>query len=269
MKYYDKQNNRLVCAEKTSSPAFWDHQWNVKNFKKAIENGTKNRLVTKNTTKYVPCNKLTKILEAGCGNGQFVYAFDKLGYDSYGIDYAAKTVSRTKSIFPQLNIRVGDVRKSDFPDNYFDACWSVGVIEHFFEGYDSIIKETDRILKQGGFLFISFPHLSILRKIKIKFNLYPDFNKKSLKNEEFYQFVLDSKRVIKDIEQRGFKLIKKKRFSGLKGLKDEINFSRPILQKLYDSKNKAALMLNYGLSYALSRFSGHAILLIFKKINNF
>jgi SAM-dependent methyltransferase len=265
MKYFDNINNRLVHTSKTASPEYWDAQWNTEDFKKTVTNGIKNKLIIKTTKKYIPPNELKKILEGGCGNGQFVYTFDKLGYDSYGVDYAEKTISKIKTIFPDLKVNVSDVRKLDFPDNYFDGYWSFGVIEHFLEGYESIINEAQRVIKPGGFLFITFPHLSLLRKMKIKLRYYPVFNDKILDEEEFYQFILDHENVIETIEKFGFKLIEKNRFSGLKGLKDEVQTLKPLLQKIYDSKNKMLLIVNYSMSLLLSKFSNHAILLVFRK----
>ena len=49
------------------------------------------------------------------------------------IDYAPKTVEFVNKKFPFLDIRLGDVTKLDFDDNFFDAYWSFGVIEHFYQ----------------------------------------------------------------------------------------------------------------------------------------
>ncbi len=265
MTYFDNKNNRLVFMGKNASPDFWDNQWDVKNFEKIIRNGKNNRLIIKTTTNFIHPDKSKRVLEAGCGNGQFVYAFDELGYDSYGIDYAPKTISRIKEIFFNLKVSVGDVRKIDFPDNYFDGYWSIGVIEHFYEGYIPIITELKRVIKPRGFLFISFPHLSLLRKIKIKLKCYPIFNNTILEKEEFYQFALDHNQIIEEMQNNNFVLLQKTPYSGTKGLKDEIAFLKPILQKIYDSKNIFVRIFNYGLSLILSRFSSHAILLVFRK----
>ena len=47
-----------------------------------------------------------------------------------------------------------------------DAYWSLGVIEHFFNGYKEIAEEANRILKNKGFIFLTFPSMNILRKQK-------------------------------------------------------------------------------------------------------
>lgn len=265
MKYFDFSNYRLIQTGQNATPEYWDEQWEDKNLEKKIKSGLKNRLIIGTTKKYISPNPSKKILEGGCGNGQFVYAFSQLGYDSYGVDYAPNIISQIKNIFPDLKVSVGDVRKSDFPDNYFDGYWSIGVIEHFLEGYDTVISETSRVLKPEGFLFITFPHLSCLRKLKIKWGLYPGFNENQVKKEGFYQFLLSHTEVISKIEKSGFKLIEKRRFSGLKGLKDEVIILKPLLQRIYDAKNIIIKVINYSLSLILSPFSSHAILLVFRK----
>ncbi len=266
MKYFDKKNNRLVFTGKIASPDFWDNQWDVENFEKMVrKGGGKHNLVVKTTKKFIQPDKSKKILEGGCWNGQFVYAFDKLGYDAYGVDYAPKTVSKINNAFPELKVTVGDVRKLDFPDNYFDGYWSVGVIEHFLEGYLLITNEISRVLKPSGYLFITFPHMSILRKLKSKLGLYPVFDDKIIEKENFYQFALNYKKVIEKIEKNNFILLQKIPYSGTKGLKDEISFLQPVLQKIYDSKNIFLRIFNYGLSLISAKFSSHAILLVFRK----
>lgn len=265
MKYYDKKNNRLVFTGQRATSEFWDKQWNVQQFKKSILSGLKNRLIIKTTRRFIRPNKNMRILEGGCGNGQFVYAFDKLGYNSYGVDYAENTICKTLKIFPDLKISCGDINKLNFYGNYFDGYWSIGVIEHFIDGYKPSIDEMKRVIKPGGYLFITFPYLSLLRKLKIKLGKYPEISMESVDRESFYQFALDYNSVINNIAHLGFRLIKKRSFAGTKGLKDEIKFFRPIFQKIYDSDNIFLKILNYGMSVFFSPLCGHSILLVFQK----
>lgn len=265
MKYFDRQNNRLIFIGNEASPSHWDNQWDVENFEKIVKDGIKNRLITKTTLEFIHPDPSKKVLDGGCGNGQFVYAFDKLGYDSYGVDYAPKTVSKIKTIFPDLKVNINDVRKLDFPDNYFDGYWSIGVIEHFFDGYESILNEMARVIKPGGFLFITFPYLSPFRKIKAQLGYYSLFDEKTVGRENFYQFALDHHSVIKEIEKHHFTLVRTTPHAGTKGFKDEVAFLKPLLQRIYDSRNIFLKIINYGLSITLSRFSGHSILLVFRK----
>jgi ubiquinone/menaquinone biosynthesis C-methylase UbiE len=265
MKYFDKQNNRLVFESSKASAEFWDAHWNIADFKDAVLSGKNDRFVSRYTKKYISPDKSKKILEGGCGKGNLVFSLNFNGYDAYGVDYATNTVTKINNLFPELKITEGDVQKLDFSDDFFDGYWSLGVIEHFYDGYDKITKEMERVIKKGGFLFITVPYLSPFRKLKNKLNQYPLFDENSFNKERFYQFALDYKKVRDDLEKIGFKMIYKKSFDGMKGLKDEILPFKSFLQKIYSNKHIVCRIISFGISKLSSFFAGHSILLIFKK----
>ena len=206
-KYFDKKNNRLVVISQLASSQYWDNLWSLKNLSEAIRKEGENKLVIYHTKKFIAPGKYKKILEGGCGKGQLVYSLNNLGYDVYGVDFAKKTINKIKEIFPELKVSYGDITHLNFPDNFFDGYWSRGVIEHFYNGYDMATKEMTRIIKPGGYLFLTFPVFSPLRKMMALLRQYPDFNEKNINKENFYQFILDSNAVRKDIEKLGFEII--------------------------------------------------------------
>lgn len=105
------------------------------------------------------------ILEAGCGSGAYVAYFSLRGYRVIGVDFAPRTVARLNRALPELDIRVGDVCALPFADAFFDACYSGGVVEHFEEGIVRPLREAYRILKPGGLLFVTVPHVNLVRLI--------------------------------------------------------------------------------------------------------
>ncbi len=263
-KYYDKTNKRLVYTGQVANSLFWDKHWD----KNTIEKLYPKRIlpfdyVVNTTKRYLP--KGSTILEGGCGTGQQVFKLQTTGYKVIGIDYAEKTVAVVKSAKPDLDIRLGDVRKLDFPDNFFDGYWSFGVIEHFYNGYGDIINEMHRVIKPNGYLFITFPHICMLRKLKAKQGKYPVWEAEKNQIENFYQFALDEQQVIADIEKLGFKLIKKQHLSGIKGLKDEVAIVKKPLQKIFDSRNFFGMALSKIISLIFNRFSSHSILIVLQK----
>ncbi|MCF6240444.1 MAG: class I SAM-dependent methyltransferase [Bacteroidales bacterium] len=264
-RYYDNINNRLVYAGKASNAEYWEKHWD----KNTIEKLYPKRImptdyVINTTKKYLPKGSI--ILEGGCGTGQQVFKLQKSAYKVIGIDYAEKTVKIVKQAKPELDIRLGDVRRLDFDNNYFDGYWSFGVIEHFYNGYDEIINEMYRVLNPGGYLFVTFPHMSKLRKLKAKKGKYPVWNESEENIKNFYQFALDEKKVTDDLEKLNFKLIKKQHLSGIKGLKDEVAFVKNPLQKIFDSRSFFGMALSKMVSIVFNRFSSHSILLVLKKI---
>ena len=128
--------------------------------------------VTRITRKYLrPVDGV--ILEGGCGDAVHVAALAASGYRCIGIDSAEQTVSALQSAFPELDVRLGDVRHLDFDDAAFAGYWSIGVIEHFWDGYGPIVQEMSRVVRTGGYLFLTFPYMSPVRRLKARLGLYP------------------------------------------------------------------------------------------------
>ena len=166
-KYFDRENRRLVFEKENLRKAdskLWDSHWSDysgEDFAKDVKR--KDRFVLYYTSKYLP--RGSKVLEGGCGIGDKVFSLHNYGFDAYGVDYATNTVSKVNQAVPELKITTGDVRKLDFDDHFFDGYWSLGVIEHFVDGYDAILSEMNRVIKEGGYLFLTVPSMSIIRKI--------------------------------------------------------------------------------------------------------
>jgi len=263
MKYYDISHNRLVFIQKKATSEFWDEHWNTENFKEIITSGKNDSFILKNSQKYL---KTGRILEGGCGTGAKVFALHYHGYDAYGVDFAKITVKKINESVPNLQVFPADVRSLPFSSSTFDGYWSLGVIEHFYEGYESIADEIARVLKPGGFLFLTFPYMSPLRKLKAKVGIYHLWEE-SLGTKSFYQFALDKNEVIKEFERRGFQMMIAKPYNGIKGFKDEVQFSKPFLQYLYNYSG-TSLWVNltrYVLQGCLSLFASHTILVILKR----
>jgi len=263
MKFYDKENQRLILFKHKADSHYWDYHWQSTDLIGKVKAVKNNRFVKKFTTKFLKPG--TRILEGGCGIGQNVYGLKSWGYEAYGVDFAKETVERTKREFPELKISVQDVRKLNFPDNFFEGYWSLGVIEHFWEGYDEILKEAKRVIKPGGYLFLTFPYMSPLRKLKAKLGLYPVFKRDKVDLGNFYQFILDIDKVKKNVEKYGFKFCLRYPFDATKGMKDEILFLSPILKRGYNSQNIFAKGIRFSISILFSKITSHVILLVFQK----
>lgn len=259
--YYQKCKKRLVYFNSAATPEYWDEHWNKnpKVFKNLYKDNT---YVSELAKKYI--NHRGTIVEGGCGRANHVYSLSKNGFRSIGIDYAKKTVDHVNNYLPDLDVRLGDVQKLDLKSNSIDGYFSLGVIEHFFDGYGQISNEMSRVLKSGGFLFITIPTMSNLRKLKAYFGAYDNFNNNS--SEGFYQFALDSDQVVESFIEKGFKLIKKSNKNGYKGFKDEApHFLKYFLQYIYDSNFFCFKALRVILDKILSSTCGHISLIILQK----
>ena len=197
-----------------------------------------------------------------------VAALNSLGFSCIGTDWASNTLKAIKSIDSSLPLLISDVNYLPFRKSSFIGYWSLGLIEHFWEGYEKIVEEMGRVIREDGYLFLTFPYMSPVRKLKSSLGFY----EKHLgdKPEGFYQFALNHREVIRNIEQHDFDLIRQIPFSSLKGLKDEIGFLKPIISKLYSYKgqNKLIGKVRDIISIISQPIASHCILLIFRKRND-
>jgi 2-polyprenyl-3-methyl-5-hydroxy-6-metoxy-1,4-benzoquinol methylase len=110
-------------------------------------------------------SKEDAILEAGCGMGRWVFYFKAKGFRIAGLEASGDAVQAAKKHDSNANIFVGDVKKTTFDDESFNAIISLGVMEHFIEGPHEVLQETKRLLKQNGYLFVAIPPANIIRKL--------------------------------------------------------------------------------------------------------
>jgi len=94
-----------------------------------------------------------KLLEIGCGRGDFLSEFSKICY-ARGVDRSGSA----KNLSPDLEIITCDLEKEEMPfeDDSFDFVYSKSVIEHFGDP-ECYMKQVKRVLKPGGTLITLCP----------------------------------------------------------------------------------------------------------------
>ena len=108
------------------------HMWDSRHIEDEVS-ACPRRLIARYFLEYLP--KDAPILEAGCGLGAWVIFLGERGYDIVGIDHDPNVIKRVKSWKPSLNVQYGDVTSLPFGDESFGAVISLGVVEHFEEGW--------------------------------------------------------------------------------------------------------------------------------------
>lgn len=95
------------------------------------------------------------VLDAGSGKGSVILQWLRAAYPSANL-YACDRTDKSKEVFDKfdINFSVQEMSETDFPDAFFDAVTSISVIEHGVDT-DKFFKETGRILKPSGKLYIS------------------------------------------------------------------------------------------------------------------
>lgn len=97
------------------------------------------------------------VLDAGCGMGEWVEFLDSQGYQATGLDYSEDLVKALSRAHPARRWLHGSVQAIPAADRSFDALVSWGVIEHDPEGPRAALRDFFRVLKPGGWAFVSVP----------------------------------------------------------------------------------------------------------------
>lgn len=256
MKYYDPTHDRLIFVRQPATASYWDQHWQTADLKRQIERDSRDQFFTNLTRRFLPAKRSIRILEGGCGQGAVVLSLHRHSFDVYGIDYAQTTIKQVKSLYPHLKLFYGDLTKLPFPDSYFDGYWSLGVIEHDWNGYDAILAEIKRVLKPDGFLFLTHPYVSPLRRLKQKLNMYPTW-KQPDGPPNFYQFALNYHQVAQKFIQHGFVVRSQFPRDAYKGLKDETENLANFWKYLNTHPSLLTRLIKAGINICGQPFTGH------------
>ena len=112
------------------------------------------------------------ILDAGCGMDQWVWFLNAKGFQVSGLDYSQQLVLLLKKQMPQYIWVQGPIQAIPLQDKSFDGVISWGVIEHDEAGPKAALQEFFRILRPGGYLFVTTP-LDTPAREKTSRILYP------------------------------------------------------------------------------------------------
>ena len=101
----------------------------------------------------------TKLLDVGCGCGNYLAMLSDTGADLWGIDISEHAVSLARRRLNKPDrIMCANADPLPFSDGEFDYVTAWGVIEHF-PNILSILKEIHRVTKDSGTIGISVPNV--------------------------------------------------------------------------------------------------------------
>lgn len=105
--------------------------------------------------------KGSKILDNGCGRGDFLQAFYKAGMEAYGTDRFACSYTeenaKDDSAGPIINTGIDlEDGKLPFENDFFDIVFAKSVLEHIHKP-ENFLRECNRVLKPGGRIIIMVP----------------------------------------------------------------------------------------------------------------
>ncbi len=106
----------------------------------------------------LPYHPYGRLLDIGCGNGEYLALMKLLGWDVYGIevDPAAAAAARERL---DCTIYVGSIEDCPYEDGFFQAITSSHVLEHVPDPA-AFVTHAARLLESGGRMVTVTPNLS-------------------------------------------------------------------------------------------------------------
>ncbi|CCW35486.1 methylase involved in ubiquinone/menaquinone biosynthesis [Chthonomonas calidirosea] len=108
-------------------------------------------------TKDPTFSKPGRLLDIGCGSGQFLYKMRQQGWEVYGVEVNEQAVAVGRAA--ELDIRHGNLLEAHFEANYFDYIRANHSFEHIVNPHETL-EEIHRILKPEGKLLIGVPNIA-------------------------------------------------------------------------------------------------------------
>lgn len=122
------------------------------------------------------------VLDVGAGNGFVMSHYARAGARAFGIELTERGVGLCRRRFKVEGVRAfvtrGDAENLPFPDGFFDAVTSMGVLHHVPDP-ERAINEIRRVLKPGGRLTLMLYHRNSAM-YRLRFPLMRLFTGKSL-----------------------------------------------------------------------------------------
>lgn len=109
-------------------------------------------------------HKSGRMLDIGCGKGEFLSVAKKKGWEAHGIETSANFAKYASDTYG-LPVKNLPLEKAGYPDDFFDVITLNMVLEHIEEP-NSLICGIKNVLKDKGLLFIEVPNMeSLMLKI--------------------------------------------------------------------------------------------------------
>jgi SAM-dependent methyltransferase len=139
-----------------------------------------------------------RLLDVGCGNGEFLARMRELGWDVVGVEPDPKAAQVGRDEYG-LIIFPGVLEQTDLSPESFDAATMVHVIEHLSDPVGTL-KAAKNVLKRGGRIVIHTPNISSLGHRWFRYNW------RGLEPPRHF-FLFSPRALCKIVEMAGFRVL--------------------------------------------------------------
>ncbi|MBI2628521.1 methyltransferase domain-containing protein [Candidatus Pacearchaeota archaeon] len=195
----------------------WDEIAHLWNKNKTMPLGAKDSIIKD----FISVEKDKKILDLGCGSGRNFIALKEAGFKGviYGVDFSENMLKHAKENAKKFGIKVvlkkANVWETGFEDNSFDKAIFIATLHcvETSEQREQAIKELYRVLKPKGKAIITAWNKNAKRwKNKPKEKIVSwKLDENTGKKVNRYYYLYNQEELIKELENAGFKIIKKNR----------------------------------------------------------
>ena len=142
-----------------------------------------------------------RLLEAGCGLGQYVLLLRERGRAAVGADWSLEALRAGARLGAPLAVM--DLRALAVVTGGIGAYLSLGVVEHDPDGPDAILREAARVVPAGGTLLLSVPYWNGARRLATPY-LRRQARRTREAGGQFYQYAFTRRELGRRLDAHGF-----------------------------------------------------------------
>jgi SAM-dependent methyltransferase len=217
----------FVKAQGSQEVSFWEEYFSAQSFDYLVESFTTDPLRPL-FEKY--CSGGARVLEGGCGLGNYLPCLRALGATPIGLDFGVEMLARVRQRDPRTPLTAGDVCALPFLDASLDVYYSGGVMEHFEGGPSVGIAEAHRVLRPGGTFLVSVPFENPIRRVLARWQPVRNGLVTTIVDREetgnapagqsFFQYFYRGPEFRRHLEAHGFVVVAEQPYSLWRGLTD-------------------------------------------------
>jgi SAM-dependent methyltransferase len=193
----------LAYYSRAASEEFWSEHWAREDVHRLVEIASHSPL-TGIIEAALPA--AGRMLEAGCGLGQYVILLRQRGRAVSGADWSLDALRRCRAAMPSAPLAVMDLGRLGIKSGVLAAYISLGVVEHDANGPGAIVSEAVRVLAPGGTLLLSVPYWNGTRRVLAR-RVIREGRRIRAAGGRFYQFAFSRNEVRSALEAHGVQVL--------------------------------------------------------------
>jgi SAM-dependent methyltransferase len=193
----------LAYYSRAATQEFWAEHWAGEDVGRLVDVAATSPLTAIIEAALPPSGR---ILEAGCGLGQYVILLRGRGHQVSGADWSVDALRRCRAAAPSTPVAAMDLATLAVRTGALAAYVSLGVVEHDPAGPDAVVAEAARVLRSGGTLVLSVPYWNGARRLLTP-RLLREGRRLQAAGGQFYQFAFTRAEVRAFLEAHGLRVL--------------------------------------------------------------